>query len=238
MFWPHGRDKVWVDSHSTEPQIEGEKNDDKQHQMLGEGWENEDGKNVTGFGNEQSVHWWPLQGFRRAVGGSRSAGGGVEETGWWVAPFFIQKVWQGKGRENRLIAGGHSRTQQRFFQGGCRGTCACLEYIWFQGWPLFPDVPHSVMTTIMSPSVSRAMVLLLPQRFPCLLTYVIHFVALSWTVCCLTLLRGVLALDLYLHYHSAPFIAEWPRPGGLKWDRAGCEHWLHQPGSLGSVHVP
>ena len=30
--------------------------------------------------------------------------------------FFIQKVWQGVGRENRLVVGGHSRTQQRFFQ--------------------------------------------------------------------------------------------------------------------------
>lgn len=38
-----------------------------------------------------------------------------------MAPFFIQKVWQGKGRENRIIAGGHSRIQQRFFQGGGRG---------------------------------------------------------------------------------------------------------------------
>lgn len=38
-----------------------------------------------------------------------------------MAPFFIQKVWQGKGRENRSVAGGHSRTQQRFFQGGGGG---------------------------------------------------------------------------------------------------------------------
>lgn len=97
-----------------------------------------------------------------------------------MAPFFTQKVWQGKGRENRIVAGGHSRTQQRFFQGG--GGQGDLGRSGIHLISRRSSVSRCATVNDEYNNVSicqpTCVVLLLSQRLPCLLTYVIHFVCI------------------------------------------------------------
>lgn len=107
--------------------------------------------------------------------------------------FSFRKFGREKGRENRMVAGGHSRTQQRFFQGGevGVGTCGLLESGIHRISRLASVSSCALVRDEDNVSTCQRSQRLSHKDFHVYRHMVLILSALSWTVYCPTLVREV-----------------------------------------------